>query len=81
MDLYDVDGHKGGSGELNALSKNRIQAVSEQTVSYKPDLVGLQEDVNNWVNNMSLGDSYECYRPNTVHTVNTMEYCSIYVKN
>ena len=81
MDLYDVDGHKGGSGELNALSKNRIQAVSEQTVSYKPDLVGFQEDVNNWVNNMSLGDSYECYRPNTVHTVNTMEYCSIYVKN
>ena len=80
MDTYDVDGHKGGSGELNALSKNRIQAVSEQIVSCKPDLVGLQEDVNNWVNNMSLGDGYVRYMPDTTHTVHTMEYCSIYVK-
>ena len=80
MDLYDVDGHKGGVGELSEISKNRIKALSEQIISYSPDLVGLQEDVNNWVNNMSLGDCYECYRPETTHTVHTMEYCSIYVK-
>ncbi|MBQ8817308.1 MAG: endonuclease/exonuclease/phosphatase family protein [Clostridia bacterium] len=81
MDLYDVDGYKGGTGELNEISKNRVQAVSEQILSYEPDLVGLQEDVNNWVNNMSLGDGYVRYKPDIEHTVNTAEYCSIYVKN
>lgn len=80
MDLYDVDGHKGGSGELNVPSKNRIKALCEQVLSFEPQLVGFQEDVNNWVNNMSLGDGYVCYRPNVTHTVHTMEYCSIYVK-
>ncbi len=80
MDLYDIDGHKGGTGELSELSKNRIKAVCEQVLSFEPQLVGFQEDVNNWVNNMSLGDGYVCYRPNVTHTVHTMEYCSIYVK-
>lgn len=80
MDVYDVDGHKGGIGELNELSKNRIKAVCEQVLSFEPQLVGFQEDVNNWVNNMSLGDRYVCYRPSVTHTVHTMEYCSIYVK-
>ncbi len=80
MDLYDVDGHKGGTGELDEKSKNRICALTEQAVSYNPDLVGFQEDVNNWVNNMSLGGGYICYKPDVVHTAHTMEYCSIYVK-
>ena len=80
MDVYDVDGHKGGTGELNKLSKNRIKAVCEQVLSLEPHLVGFQEDVNNWVNNMSFGDAYDCYRPDVTHTVHTMEYCSIYVK-
>ena len=84
MDLYAIgeDGraHKGGTGELEQKSKNRVQALTEQVLSYAPDLVGFQEDVNNWVNNMCLGDGYVCYRPNTIHTAHTMEYCSIYVR-
>lgn len=66
--------------ELKPISKNRVQAVCEQVIDYAPDLVGFQEDTNNWVNNMSLGDGYACYRPDAVHEKGTVEYCSIYVK-
>ncbi|MBQ9112618.1 MAG: hypothetical protein IJY08_03455 [Clostridia bacterium] len=81
MDTYDVDGHKGGTGELNRQSKNRVRAVAEQILSFQPDIVGLQEDVNNWVNNISLGEGYTRYIPDTVHKAHTMEYCSVYIKN
>ncbi len=76
MDLNPVSGIL-----LSGIAKNRIQAVREQILSYEPDVFGLQEDVNLWVDNINIsGDLYSVYRPDVRMTVETDEYCSIYVK-
>lgn len=69
------------SGMINGVSQNRIQAVREQILSYEPDLVGLQEDVQRWIDNINIStDKYTVYRPDEKMSASTMEYCSIYVK-
>ncbi|MBQ8817313.1 MAG: endonuclease/exonuclease/phosphatase family protein [Clostridia bacterium] len=76
MDLNPVSG-----GLLTGAAKNRIQAVREQILSYEPDVFGLQEDVNLWVDNINISNnSYSVYRPDVRMTVETDEYCSIYVR-
>ncbi|MBQ9112623.1 MAG: hypothetical protein IJY08_03480 [Clostridia bacterium] len=68
-------------GTLDALSKNRVQAVREQILSYDPDVIGLQEDVQNWVDNINIsGDVYARYIPDVKMDSSTHEYLSIYVK-
>lgn len=67
---------------LSAVSQNRIQAVQEQILSYEPDLIGLQEDVQNWIDNLVIDEKrYTRYLPDEKMTSETAEYCSIYVKN
>ena len=67
---------------LDALSKNRVQAVREQILSYDPDIIGLQEDVQNWVDNINISsDSYARYMPDEKMESATSEYLSIYVRN
>lgn len=69
-------------GTLDALSQNRVQAVREQILSYNPDIIGLQEDVQNWVENINISsDSYTRYMPDEKMASATSEYLSIYVKN
>lgn len=66
---------------LSAASQNRIQAVKEQILSYEPDLIGLQEDVQNWIDNLVFDENaYTRYLPDEKMTSETAEYCSIYVK-
>ena len=66
---------------LNGPSKNRVQAVREQILSYDPDVIGLQEDVQNWVDNINISaDSYTRYIPDVKMDAATHEYLSIYVK-
>ncbi len=68
--------------KLKATSQNRVQAVREQILSYEPDVIGLQEDVQNWVDNINIStDSYTRYMPNEKMLYATQEYLSIYVKN
>lgn len=67
---------------LDNRSENRIRAVREQILSYEPDLIGLQEDVQRWIDNINIDPGlYTVYRPNVTMSVHTQEYCSIYVKN
>lgn len=67
---------------LSAASQNRVQAVQEQVLSYEPDLIGLQEDVQNWNDNLTIDEErYTRYLPDEKMTSETAEYCSIYVKN
>lgn len=81
MDLYAEDGQLNPTGKtLNAVSQNRVRAVQEQLLSHKPDLIGLQEDVQNWIDNIDLGTDYTAYRPALSNATPTQEYCSIYVK-
>lgn len=66
---------------LDNSSENRIRAVREQILSYEPDLIGLQEDVQRWIDNINIDSGlYTVYRPNVTMSVHTQEYCSIYVK-
>lgn len=66
---------------LSAASLNRIQAVQEQILSYEPDLIGFQEDVQNWIDNLVFDEeNYTRYLPDEKMTSETAEYCSICVK-
>lgn len=74
---FVLNGHN-----LNAASQNRVQAVKEQVLSYEPDLIGLQEDVQNWIDYLSFDEeAYTRYLPDEKMSKDTAEYCSIYVKN
>lgn len=65
---------------LNGVSKNRVQAVREQILSYEPDLIGLQEDIKIWVDNIGLkSKGYTEYLAMPEST--SKERCAIYVKN
>lgn len=68
-------------GMINGVSLNRVQAVREQILSYEPDLIGLQEDVPRWIDNIAIDtNAYTAYRPDA-SMGRTEEYCSIYVRN
>lgn len=70
------------SSALLPISLNRIQAAEEQILSYEPDLIGLQEDVNNWQDHLTIDQKgYTQYRMTDKMTEWNSEYCSIYVKN
>lgn len=64
---------------LNSVSKNRVQAVREQILSYEPDVIGLQEDIKIWVDNVGLkSKGYTEYLGVTENIAK--ERCAIYVK-
>ena len=42
---------------LDNRSQNRVRAVREQLLSYEPDLIGLQEDVQRWIDNIKIDRS------------------------
>ena len=77
MDLLPTTGTR-----LDNRSQNRVRAVREQLLSYEPDLIGLQEDVQRWIDNIKIDpELYTAYRPDVTMSIHTQEYCSIYVKN
>lgn len=68
-------------GTLTQASQNRIQAVREQILSYKPDFIALQEDIGRWIDNINIDSAlYTAYRPDVQMSDINQEYCSVYVK-
>ena len=57
---------------------NRAEAVKTEIMTYKPDLLGLQEDITAWTNTLVLDGYTPVYDP---EVGGTHEHCAIYVKD
>ncbi|MBQ8818330.1 MAG: endonuclease/exonuclease/phosphatase family protein [Clostridia bacterium] len=76
----DLQPDASGMG-LKATSANRVQAVREQLMAFDADVIGLQEDVNRWVENINIDpELYTAYLPSQKMTSKYQEHCSVYVK-
>ena len=67
------------NGVLTDAAKTRVAAVKAEIESHSPDLVGLQEDITLWTNNLTLDGYTAVYDPNV--TGNWAERCAIYYKS
>lgn len=63
------------NGVLTDAAKNRIEAVKQEILFYEPDLLGLQEDNETWINSLCLED-YNVIQDATM----SGERCAIYYK-
>lgn len=65
-------------GTLTESSQNRLAAVTKEITTYSPDLLGLQEDITAWGNNLSL-EGYTAIYDQEV--TGSYERCAIYFKS
>ena len=66
------------NGTLTDAAKNRIEAVKNEILLYSPDLLGVQEDLGIWHDNLAL-DGYKVIRDTTIYIGD--EQCAIFYKS
>ena len=66
------------NGVLTETAQNRINAVKAEIGTYSPDMLGLQEDVTSWTNNLNLEGYTAIYDP---EVSGSYEHCAIYFKS
>lgn len=65
------------NGILTDAAKNRVEAVKQEILYYSPDFLGLQEDRQNWHNNLKL-EGYKVIQDSSMAA--SAERCAIFYK-